>query len=147
MKKFVTDSNAVAQEKALDAVLAFVTNAHVAGRCAYLQIMYTYYMNYSYNFRGFIKLIYMVFLFSFIYLFIYLFIYSYRTAGDCTSGIVQKCLAAPKRGTQEKANEVLLMYCEIEKYEVVQEELMKGFAQKNPKVVAACVRALTTALR
>ena len=32
MKKFVTDSNAVAQEKALDAVLAFVENAHVAGR-------------------------------------------------------------------------------------------------------------------
>ncbi|XP_045137048.1 cytoskeleton-associated protein 5-like isoform X2 [Portunus trituberculatus] len=101
MKKFVTDSNAVAQEKALEAVLAFVENAHVAG----------------------------------------------RTAGDCTSGIVQKCLAAPKRGTQEKAMEVLLMYCEIEKYEVVQEELMKGFAQKNPKVVAGCVRALTTALR
>uniref|UniRef100_A0A0N7ZBI0 TOG domain-containing protein n=1 Tax=Scylla olivacea TaxID=85551 RepID=A0A0N7ZBI0_SCYOL len=101
MKKFVTDSNAVAQEKALEAVLAFAENAHVAG----------------------------------------------RTAGDCTSGIVQKCLAAPKRGTQEKAMEVLLMYCEIEKYEVVQEELMKGFAQKNPKVVAGCVRALTTALR
>ncbi|XP_069992450.1 cytoskeleton-associated protein 5 isoform X8 [Penaeus vannamei] len=101
MKKFVTDSNAVAQEKALEAVLAYVENAHVAG----------------------------------------------RTAGDVTNGIVQKCLAAPKRGTQEKALEVILMYCEIEKYEVVQEELMKGFTQKNPKVVAASVRAVTTALR
>ncbi|KAK4303692.1 hypothetical protein Pmani_024319 [Petrolisthes manimaculis] len=101
MKKFVTDSNAVAQEKALEAVLVYVENAHVAS----------------------------------------------RTAGDCTAGIVQKCLAAPKRGTQEKALEVILMYCEIEKYEVVQEELMKGFTQKNPKVVAACVRTLTTALR
>ncbi|XP_042874347.1 cytoskeleton-associated protein 5-like isoform X2 [Penaeus japonicus] len=101
MKKFVTDSNAVAQEKALDAVLAFVENAHVAG----------------------------------------------RTAGDVTNGIVQKCLAAPKRGTQEKALEVILLYCEIEKYEVVQEELMKGFTQKNPKVVAACVRSIATALR
>ncbi|XP_037791590.1 cytoskeleton-associated protein 5-like [Penaeus monodon] len=101
MKKFVTDSNAVAQEKALEAVLAFVENAHVAG----------------------------------------------RTTADVTNGIVQKCLAAPKRGTQEKALEVILMYCEIEKYEVVQEELMKGFTQKNPKVVAASVRAITTALR
>lgn len=101
MKKFVTDSNAVAQEKALEAVLAYVENAHVAG----------------------------------------------RTAGDVTNGIVQKCLAAPKRGTQEKALEVILMYCEIEKYEVVQEELMKGFTQKNPKVVTASVRAVTTALR
>lgn len=70
-----------------------------------------------------------------------------RTAGDCTSGIVQKCLAAPKRGTQEKAIEVILMYCEIEKYEVVQEELMKGFTQKNPKVVASSVKAVATALR
>ncbi|XP_069178181.1 cytoskeleton-associated protein 5 isoform X4 [Procambarus clarkii] len=101
MKKFVTDSNAVAQEKALDAVLAYVENAHIAG----------------------------------------------KTAGDCTSGIVQKCLAAAKRGTQEKALEVILMYCEIEKYEVVQEELMKGFTQKNPKVVAGCVHAISTALR
>ena len=32
MKKFVTDSNAVAQEKALDAVLVFAENAHVAAR-------------------------------------------------------------------------------------------------------------------
>ncbi|KAG0714752.1 Cytoskeleton-associated protein 5 [Chionoecetes opilio] len=101
MKKFVTDSNAVAQEKALEAVLAFTENAHVAG----------------------------------------------RTVGDCTAGIVTKCLAAPKRGTQEKAMEVILMCCEIEKYEQVQEELMKGFAQKNPKVVAGSIRAITTALR
>ncbi|KAK7076528.1 hypothetical protein SK128_004798 [Halocaridina rubra] len=101
MKKFVTDSNAVAQEKALEAVLAFVENAHIAS----------------------------------------------RTAGDVTIGIVQKCLAAPKRGTQDKSLEVILMYCEIEKYEVLQEELMKGFTQKHPKVVAACVKAVTTALR
>ena len=32
VKKFVIDSNAVAQEKALDAVLAYVENAHVAGK-------------------------------------------------------------------------------------------------------------------
>ena len=32
LKKMVTDSNAIAQEKALDAVLAFVENAHVAGK-------------------------------------------------------------------------------------------------------------------
>lgn len=38
MKKFVTDSNAVAQEKALEAVLAFVENAHVAGRCVLISV-------------------------------------------------------------------------------------------------------------
>ena len=32
VKKMTVDSNAIAQEKALDVVLAFVTNAHVAGR-------------------------------------------------------------------------------------------------------------------
>lgn len=39
------------------------------------------------------------------------------------------------------------MYVEIEKHEVVQEELMKGMDQKNPKVVAACISALNTALK
>lgn len=32
MKKFVTDTNAFAQEKGLDAVMAFIENANVAGR-------------------------------------------------------------------------------------------------------------------
>ena len=32
IKKMVTDSNAIAQEKALEAVLCFVENAHVAGK-------------------------------------------------------------------------------------------------------------------
>lgn len=32
IKKFVTESNAVAQLKGLEAALAFVENAHVAGK-------------------------------------------------------------------------------------------------------------------
>lgn len=32
MKKFVTDSNAVAQEKALEAVLSYAENAHIAAK-------------------------------------------------------------------------------------------------------------------
>ena len=32
IKKFVTDSNAIAQEKALEAVAAYLENAHVAGK-------------------------------------------------------------------------------------------------------------------
>lgn len=36
IKKFVTDSNAVAQEKALDAVIAYVENAAVAPKLVYL---------------------------------------------------------------------------------------------------------------
>lgn len=39
------------------------------------------------------------------------------------------------------------MYIEIEKGEAVQEELIKGMEQKNPKIVSACINASTTALR
>ena len=68
-------------------------------------------------------------------------------SGDVVAAIVQKAIAAPKTSTREKARELLLMVVEIEKYELVQEELVKGFSQKNPKVVAACIGALTLALR
>ncbi|XP_037087768.1 LOW QUALITY PROTEIN: protein mini spindles-like [Pollicipes pollicipes] len=101
IKKFVADSNAVAQEKGLEAALVFMENAHVAG----------------------------------------------RVSGDVVAAVVQKAIAAPKTSTREKARELLLMVVEIEKYELVQEELVKGFSQKNPKVVAACIGALTLALQ
>lgn len=46
------------------------------------------------------------------------------------------------------AIQIALMYVEIEKYEIVQEEILKGIAaSKNPKVVAACIATLTQALR
>lgn len=39
------------------------------------------------------------------------------------------------------------MYIEIEKFEAVQEEILKGMDHKNPKIVLACVSAVTQALR
>ena len=42
MKKFVVEANAMAQEKALEAILAFVECAAVAGRYTYI-----YYMSYT----------------------------------------------------------------------------------------------------
>jgi hypothetical protein len=39
------------------------------------------------------------------------------------------------------------MYIEIEKFEAVQEEILKGMEHKNPKIVSACVSAITQALR
>ncbi|RVE53041.1 hypothetical protein evm_002339 [Chilo suppressalis] len=101
IKKFVTDSNAVAQEKGLEAALVFVENCGHAG----------------------------------------------KTAGEVMSGIVAKCIAAPKTKTKDLALQVTLMYVEIEKHEVVEEELLKGMEQKNPKVVAACVSTLNTSLK
>jgi len=85
VKKFVTDSNAMGQEKGLEATLAYVENYAHAG----------------------------------------------KTVSEVMSGIVTKCIAAPKTKTRELALQLTLMYIEIEKFEAVQEELMKGTEQKK----------------
>ncbi|CAO1409163.1 unnamed protein product [Diamesa serratosioi] len=101
MKKFVVDSNALAQEKGLEATLLFVENCGHAG----------------------------------------------KTVGEVMSGIVTKCMGAPKAKTKDLAVQIALMYIEIEKHENVVEELIKGFDHKNPKIVALCVSTCVLALR
>ncbi|TNN00103.1 hypothetical protein fugu_011349 [Takifugu bimaculatus] len=100
IKKFVTDSNAVAQLKGLEAALAFVENAHVAG----------------------------------------------RTTGDVVSGVVTKVFNQPKARAKELGMDICLMYIEIEKAEVVQDELLKGLDNKNPKIVVSCIETIRKAL-
>ncbi|XP_049928605.1 cytoskeleton-associated protein 5 isoform X1 [Epinephelus moara] len=100
IKKFVTDSNAVAQLKGLEAALAFVENAHVAG----------------------------------------------KTTGEVVSGVVTKVFNQPKARAKELGTDICLMYIEIEKGEVVQDELLKGLDNKNPKIVVACIETLRKAL-
>uniref|UniRef100_A0A665WE17 Cytoskeleton associated protein 5 n=1 Tax=Echeneis naucrates TaxID=173247 RepID=A0A665WE17_ECHNA len=100
IKKFVTDSNAVAQLKGLEAALAFIENAHVAG----------------------------------------------KTAGEVVSGVVTKVFNQPKARAKELGTDICLMYFEIEKAEVVQDELLKGLDNKNPKIVVACIETLRKAL-
>jgi cytoskeleton-associated protein 5 len=63
------------------------------------------------------------------------------------SGVIAKCIAAPKAKTRELAVQIILMYIEIKKYKAVEEEILKGMEHKNPKIVAACVSAITQALR
>ena len=53
------------------------------------------------------------------------------------SGIVTKCLTSPKVKTRELSYEIVLMYVEIEKQDLVIEELIKGLDNKTPKIVAA----------
>jgi len=60
--------------------------------------------------------------------------------------IITKCLNASRAKTKEKALEIILMYIEIDKQEAVQEELMTGLDNKQPKVVFACVQAFRSAL-
>ncbi|XP_053545283.1 cytoskeleton-associated protein 5-A [Bombina bombina] len=100
IKKFVTESNAVAQLKGLEAALVFVENAHVAG----------------------------------------------KTTGDVVSGVVNKVFNQPKARAKEFGADICLMYIEIEKAEAVQEELLKGLDNKNPKIVVASVETLRRAL-
>jgi len=69
-----------------------------------------------------------------------------RTCTEVVSGIVSKCFNSKPR-LREVGVEVCLMYVEIDKNEQVQDEIMKGFENKQPKIVNACVDMLTTALR
>ena len=66
---------------------------------------------------------------------------SYAMAGKYTegiiSGIVTKCLTSPKVRTRELSHEIVLMFVEIEKQDLVVEELIKGLDNKTPKIVAA----------
>ena len=80
IKKFITDANAVAQEKGLEAALAYVENCDTAS----------------------------------------------KVVSDCIEGVVVKCVAAPKTKTKDLANQIVLMFCEIEVFEKVIEELIKG---------------------
>ncbi|KAJ6667187.1 hypothetical protein lerEdw1_017165 [Lerista edwardsae] len=100
IKKFVTDSNAVAQLKGLEAALAYIENAHVAG----------------------------------------------KTTGEVVSGVVNKVFNQPKARAKELGIDICLMFVEIEKGEIVQEELLKGLDNKNPKIIVACIETLRRAL-
>ncbi|CAB3992122.1 cytoskeleton-associated 5-like, partial [Paramuricea clavata] len=66
-------------------------------------------------------------------------------AADVVAGVVTKCLnARPK--TKQKGIDIGMMYLEIEKQEAVQEEILKGLDNKQPKIVAGCVTFLRTAI-
>lgn len=69
-----------------------------------------------------------------------------KTTGEVVSGVVSKVFNQPKAKAKELGIEICLMYIEIEKAEAVQEELLKGLDNKNPKIVVACIETLRKAL-
>lgn len=71
----------------------------------------------------------------------------YRTTGEVVSGVVTKVFNQPKARAKELGMDICFMYIEIEKAEVVQDELLKGLDNKNPKIVVACIETLRKALR
>ncbi|CAG7828433.1 unnamed protein product [Allacma fusca] len=66
-----------------------------------------------------------------------------KLVAEVMSGVVAKCIIAAKARSKELASEISLMCVEIEKFEAVQEELMKGMDHKNPRIVSGCI-AITT---
>lgn len=70
-----------------------------------------------------------------------------RTTGEVASGVVNKVFNQPKARAKELGLDICLMYIEIEKGEAVQEELLKGLDNKNPKIIVACIETLRKALR
>lgn len=59
--------------------------------------------------------------------------------------MIAKCLNG-KQKTKEKATEIILMYIEAERHEIVEEELIKGLDNKQPKIVQACLEILRRAI-
>ena len=57
---------------------------------------------------------------------------------------MEKGLASTKAGTKQNAIEALLLYIEIDKADPIIEDLLPGLSNKQPKVVAATLAALTT---
>ncbi|XP_046889619.1 cytoskeleton-associated protein 5 isoform X2 [Hypomesus transpacificus] len=100
IKKFVTDSNAIAQLKGLEAALAYIKRAHVAA----------------------------------------------KTTGEVVSGVVTKVFNQPKARAKELGMDICLMYIEMEKAEAVQDELLKGLDNKNPKIIVSCIETLRKGL-
>lgn len=70
----------------------------------------------------------------------------FRTTGDVVSGVVSKVFNQPKARAKELGMDICLMYIEIEKADTVQEELLKGLDNKNPKIVVACIETIRKAL-
>ena len=61
-------------------------------------------------------------------------------------GIIGKCLNGRSK-MKDRAFDVLLMYIEIERQADIEDELIKGLENKQPKVVQACLELLRRGLR
>ncbi|CAF0721167.1 unnamed protein product [Adineta steineri] len=68
-----------------------------------------------------------------------------KTVGEVAPGLISKCLNGRAK-MKERAFDVLLMYVEIEKQADIEDELVKGLENKQPKIVQACVELLRKGL-
>ena len=66
-----------------------------------------------------------------------------RSRGAAVQPIYEKGLAATRPGAKANALEALLLYVEIDKPDLVIEELLPALSNKQPKVIAASLAAIT----
>eukprot|EP00051_Salpingoeca_urceolata_P019401 m.283246 g.283246 ORF g.283246 m.283246 type:complete len:2080 (+) comp19412_c0_seq6:220-6459(+) len=69
-----------------------------------------------------------------------------RHAKEISAGIVAKCFNSPKANTVKLATDICLMLVEVECADTVLEELLKGFSNRQPKVIARSACAIRTAV-
>ncbi|CAF3523710.1 unnamed protein product [Rotaria socialis] len=68
-----------------------------------------------------------------------------KVVNDVASGLIAKCLNSRSK-MRERGFEILLMYIEIEKQIEIEDELVKGLENKQPKIVQACLEILRKGL-
>lgn len=68
-----------------------------------------------------------------------------KSVNDVTAGLISKCLNGRSK-MRERAFDICLMYIEIEKHVEIEEELIKGLENKQPKIVQACLELLRKGL-
>ena len=61
--------------------------------------------------------------------------------------MVTKVFNQPKARAKELGMDICLMYIEMEKAEAVQDELLKGLDNKNPKIIVSCIETLRKGLK
>ena len=69
-----------------------------------------------------------------------------RTVGELVPALISKCLSGRAK-IKDRAIDILLMYIEIDKNAEIEDELIKGLENKQPKIVQACVEILRRGLR
>jgi cytoskeleton-associated protein 5 len=66
--------------------------------------------------------------------------------GEIVPTLTSKCLSGRPK-IKERAFDILLMYIEIDKNAEIEEELIRGLENKQPKIVQASLELLRRALR
>lgn len=69
---------------------------------------------------------------------------AHRSRSATISPIVEKGLSSTRAATKQSAIEALLLYIELDKADPVIEDLLPSLSNKQPKIIAATLAALTT---